>query len=337
MPEITEAGFYLSRRSFLISAGILLGELALEASPNPLILAAKQEKKYSDAYLRDGGLVVLPSHGTLYVASDFHGRVDDYTQWLRKTSLVERIRDDEDAYGVILGDVVDVKQGDPYAPHDGDQRILESIMKIQEDLGPEGKRFMLLQGNHEAVDVMLYELLKKGRISQAMIDDAYNFAKRMSKEHYTFLKDLPIATLGKQGVVCVHGGPSKKMSSPRQIAKMDKDVVDELQWNRPHYAFSSGYINKKEMSLIGYRFEDVDEFLKKMEESTLLITGHTTTRVLPKEDAHNGIGFYGKHQVLLETSYGADKGKGKYLSLDLSRRYKDNTELSPGKEIQSLG
>jgi hypothetical protein len=330
----------ISRRGFLINTGVVLGNFIVRSNSLGLDSLVKEpfaQKTFPDAYYREGGLVMLPSHGTAYVASDFHGRVDDFKKWLDRTNLVSRIKNNEDVYGIQLGDVTDVKPGDPYAPKDGDLRIVNMIIELENELRNEKNRFIYLQGNHESEDVRFYELIKKG----LMPDDVkkrvlleYNFVQKMTDAHSIFLKNLPVLAWGKNRTVYVHGGPSKKMRTPKDIIKQDEKVVRELQWNRPHLAFQ--YLGKDELERFGYDYNDVEAFLKKMDNATLLITGHTPTQLLPRVMVKDGVGFYGPHQVLLDTSYGTGKEGGKYLVIDLGKQYKDNTELRFDKEIMPL-
>ena len=57
---------------------------------------------------------------------------------------VERIEAGEDVYGLILGDAVDHKPGDPIFEPYGDVKIVDQIMKLQEQLGEE--RFIYIKG-----------------------------------------------------------------------------------------------------------------------------------------------------------------------------------------------
>ena len=61
---------------------------------------------YPNHLTRDGELVILPNHGTVYLGTDFHGKFHHFEQWLKQTALIEKIDSEEDVYGLILGDVV---------------------------------------------------------------------------------------------------------------------------------------------------------------------------------------------------------------------------------------
>ena len=96
---------------------------------------AKVLADYPNQVTRDGELVVLPDKGTVYVATDFQAQWSNFNRWLTQTKLVERIEAGEDVYGLILGDAVDHKPGDPIFEPDGDVKIVDRIMQLQEQLG----------------------------------------------------------------------------------------------------------------------------------------------------------------------------------------------------------
>ena len=52
------------------------------------IAQPKQLTQYPDQLTRDGHVLVLPDHGTVYIVSDLHAHWDDFNQWLRLTKLV---------------------------------------------------------------------------------------------------------------------------------------------------------------------------------------------------------------------------------------------------------
>ena len=91
--------------------------------------------------------LVLPDQGTVYVATDFHAQWSNFNRWLAQTNLVERIDAGENVYGLILGDAVDHKPGDPIFEPYGDVKIVDQIMQLQQRLGEE--RLIYIRGNHE--------------------------------------------------------------------------------------------------------------------------------------------------------------------------------------------
>ena len=90
---------------------------------------------YPNQVTRDGELVVLPDKGTVYVATDFQAQWSNFNRWLTQTKLVERIEAGEDVYGLILGDAVDHKPGDPIFEPYGDVKIVDRIMQLQGQFG----------------------------------------------------------------------------------------------------------------------------------------------------------------------------------------------------------
>ena len=130
--------------------------LTSTAIAQPKLLA-----QYPNQLTRDGHIVVLPDHGTIYIVSDLHAHWDDFNQWLQLTKLVERIQADEDVYGLILGDAVDYKPDEPRHPPYGDTRIVDRVMDLQKRLGDKGERIIYLRGNHEFAAADAYAMLKR--------------------------------------------------------------------------------------------------------------------------------------------------------------------------------
>jgi len=325
----------VSRRAFIAAvAAAAAGCRKAESGP----VAAPARAKYPDEYQRDGGLIILPSKGTLYIATDFHGRRRDFEAWLSRTGVVEKIKAGEDVYGLLTGDLVDCKPEDTQAEPDGDSLIVQRVMGIQRELGEKSNRFILLMGNHEAEVQRIYGILKEKagmtpRNQKAIVKalfsgeqgtyfDQFNFLERINDQQYAFLKDLPVAVLCKNGVVITHGGPTIE-GGLDAIVKKEEKPLEMLFWGRP-----TEY----------YKLEQVDAFLQMMEDSTLLVTGHTPLPSLPAPSViRDGVGMHGEHQVIVATSYGASSSAQKcYLVLDLARRYLSVNDLRVGKEILRL-
>ena len=95
--DTDRSGF--SRRTFL-------GTAAACAAPWS-VLAQEAQALYPDRFQIDGGLVVLPGKGKLYVASDFHSRWRQFQEWMDKTDLVARLKGDPDVAEVV--DLFDFK------------------------------------------------------------------------------------------------------------------------------------------------------------------------------------------------------------------------------------
>ena len=182
-----------------------------------------------------GELVVLPDKGIVYVATDFQAQWSNFDRWLTQTKLVERIEAGEDVYGLILGDVVDHKPGDPIFEPYGDVKIVDRIIQLQGQLGEE--RLIYLRGNHELASADTYAMLKKAgmnpdnrrdmiaRLYQT-IEGAYfkqfNFIERMTDEHYNYLINLPTVAIGKNGFIGVHAGTSRSAKNLADLVRPSK-------------------------------------------------------------------------------------------------------------------
>ena len=298
---------------------------------------AKVLPDYPNQVTRDGELVVLPDKGIVYVATDFQAQWSNFNRWLTQTRLVERIEDGEDVYGLILGDAVDHKPGDPIFEPYGDVKIVDRIMQLQQQLGEE--RLIYLRGNHELASADTYAMLKKAgmnpdnrrdmiaRLYQT-IEGAYfkqfNFIERMTDEHYNYLINLPTVAIGKNGFVGIHAGTSRSAKNLADLVRPSKKVLDELLWGRPAIVLRSGYTPSQTAG-----------FLKRI-GGRVLAVGHTPVGSLPKAAVGDGVARLGAHQIIFSTGYGAAPGVRSYLAIDLSKRYNAVTELKYGVEIHPL-
>jgi hypothetical protein len=304
---------------------------------NWAVAETKSLADYPNQVTRDGELVVLPDQGTVYVAADFHAQWSNFNRWLAQTNLVERIDAGENVYGLILGDAVDHKPGDPIFEPYGDVKIVDRIMQLQGQLGEE--RLIYLRGNHELASADAYAMLKKAgmdadnrrdmiaRLYQT-IEGAYfkqfNFLERMTDEHYDYLINLPTVAIGKNGFVGVHAGTSRSAKNLADLVRPSKRVLDELLWGRPSIVLRSGYTPSQ-----------TAEFLKRI-GGRVLAVGHTPVGAVPKDAVSDGVARLGMHQLIFSTGYGAAPGVRSYLAIDLSKRYNAVTELKYGAEIHPL-
>lgn len=298
---------------------------------------AKSLADYPNQVTRDGALVVLPDKGTVYVATDFQAQWSNFDRWLTQTKLVERIEAGEDVYGLILGDAVDHKPGDPIFEPYGDLKIVDRIIQLQAQLGAE--RLIYLRGNHEFASADAYAMLKKAGMNadnrRDMIAQLYqtahgayfkqfNFIERMTDEHYDYLTSLPTIAVGKNGFVGVHAGTSRSAKNLADLVRPSKKVLDELLWGRPTIVLRSGYTPSQ-----------TAEFLKRIGGQVLAV-GHTPLAAFSKDEVGDGVARLGKHQLIFSTGYGAEPGVRSYLTIDLSKRYNAVTELKYGAEIYPL-
>ncbi|MFI5380716.1 MAG: metallophosphoesterase, partial [Tepidisphaerales bacterium] len=337
----------ISRRAFL-------GAVAGACTAPWLTPALEAQTGYADRFQIDGGLVVVPAKGKMYVASDFHARWGQFREWMEKTDLVARLKGDADAYGLILGDAVDFKQGDREADADGDAKIIDRIRELQGTLGEAGKRLIYILGNHDYEATKYYEVMKArmqaGRTRMQALEEMYaaginvlqyNFLARITEEQQQYLLKVPVAVLCKNGVFAVHAGPAQNLKGIGDIVQRRPEVVERLVWGRPTMEstkeLTAGATTLPADAWNGlYAEADVAPFLKLMENSGLMISGHNPHGLFPKTMMHDGLAEYGQHQVILATSMGALADGRRHLVIDLGRRYGSVKDLVMGREIQKL-
>ena len=251
------------------------------------------------------------------------------------------MRNGDDVYGLIMGDVVDRKPGDSYAEDDGDTRIIERIREIQDNVNEQGERFLYIQGNHENRCAGIYEKLITDEAmtpsnQQEVVKNLFsgergsyyqqfNFVSRMNDDRYRYLKGLPVAVITENGIVGIHAGPSRSMSYPKDIIMMDEAVIDEILWSRP-----------VEVRKDGYDPGDLSTFLHRMNGSSMVVSGHTPLWNLPEELIRDNVGDYGGQQIILATSYGSEPAEKSFLVLDLKTAYESTSDLRAGEEIRLL-
>ena len=294
---------------------------------------------YPNHLTRDGELVILPDHGTVYLGTDFHGKFHHFEQWLKQTALIEKIDSEEDVYGLILGDVVDHKLTEPILDPDGDAKIVDQIRHFQQQLGIKGERLIYLKGNHELAATDAYAMLKKNGMDDSnrehLIDSLYrsaqgsyfqqfNAIERITDEQYEYLANLPVIAVGKRGMVAVHAGISPSALNISDLVHPSQTVLDQLLWGRPSVAMANGYTTSQTQS-----------FLKKI-GGTFLISGHTPLNYLPAKGLKNGVSLLDKGQLIFSTGYGAEPGVLSYLAIDLSQTYTSVSELKHKVEIHPL-
>jgi len=325
----------MSRREFLKGASLAGVSLLLSKNLVSETWQAIADVESVNEYRRIKDLVILPDKGTLYVSNDFHTRFKDFNLWLKRTNVVERIKNGEDVYGLILGDTVDKKPGDTEFERYGDSKIVDTLMRINDELGEMSYRLVYIRGNHEEAVIDLYEMLvKQGMNAQNRVRyvknvyrsalgayyQQFNFIERITDEQYRFLKSLPLAVKTKSGVIGLHAGPSTKAHNLDSLANPAKDIREDVLWERPGT----------------YSVNDTKRFLRQMENSNMLVVGHTPLVYLKKKSTQKGIGIVGDEQVILATSYGALPGKKSYLVLNLNTTYDNVHKLRVGREIRRL-
>jgi hypothetical protein len=213
-------------------------------------------------------------------------------------------------------------------------------MRIRGETGGEASRLVFLLGNHEYEVIKAYRLLRdergmtdsnRGELVKGLFEGKngsfyrqFNFLERITSEQFRFLETRPVLGVGEQGLLGVHGGPSKSIASLKDAVDRKAGVVDELVWSRP------SEIRKK-----GYTADDMDRFLH-LAGGRLMLSGHTPLGSLPESWIRHGVGVCHDRQIILATSYGSSGGAKSWLKLDLSRRFGKAGDLAPGKEIFPL-
>lgn len=300
---------------------------------------SKQLAQYPNQLTRDGHIIVLPDHGTVYMVSDLHAHWDDFNQWLRLTKLVERLQAGEDVYGLILGDAIDYKPDEPRHPPYGDILIIDRVIELQRQLGDKGKRLIYIRGNHEFAAADAYEMLKKQGMTiqnrphfiRALYDsplgsyyEQFNFIERMTDTHYEFLMNLPTVVIGRNGFVGVHAGPARFVRGLADLVDPNPKTLEELLWHRPTIAYRGGYT-----------LTHIKNFLENI-HGNLLVVGHTPISYFPLQNVRDGIATFGKSQLIFSTGYSGKPGIPAYIEIDLAETYSSVNALKLGVNIHHL-
>jgi len=303
------------------------------------IAAPKQISQYPDELTRDGHVVILPDHGTVYMVSDLHADWDDFNQWMQLTNLVARIQAGEDVYGLILGDAVDYKPDEPRHPPYGDIQIIDTVIELRRQLGEKGRRLLYIRGNHEFAAADAYAMLKRQGMTTQNRDqfirslydsplgayyEQFNFIERMTDTHYEFLMNLPTVVIAKNGFVGIHAGPPRTIRNLADLIDPSAKTLDEILWHRPVIAYSGGYTLKH-----------IDKFLKAV-HANLLIVGHTPIQYFPAKNVRDGIATFGDKQLIFSTGYSGLPGMPTYIEIDLAETYPSVYALKLGTNIHHL-
>ena len=288
------------------------------------IAQPKRLAQYPDQLTRDGHIVVLPDHGTIYIVSDLHAHWDDFNQWLQLTKLVERIQAGEDVYGLILGDAIDYKPDEPRHPPYGDTLIIDRVIELRRQLGDNGERLIYLRGNHEFAAADAYAMLKKQGMTAQNRDrfirllyesplgayyKQFNFIERMTDVHYEFLMNLPTVVIAKNGFVGIHAGPARSITNLTDLIDPGPKTLEELLWPRPVIAYPGGYT-----------LTHIENFLAAI-QANLLVVGHTPIHYFPTKNVRDGIATFGNNQLIFSTGYSGLPGVPTYIEIDLAESY----------------
>jgi UDP-2,3-diacylglucosamine pyrophosphatase LpxH len=178
----------------------------------------------------------------------------------------------------------------------------------------------------------------------------YDMIHRVQPCHLQYLARQPIlAVLEGASTLVTHAGPPKMSGvGARALRKeIENASRDELFESNATSYYASAYhqLLNNRFRARDYDLADVDDFLKVF-SSSLLVTGHTPhpylvdyARASPLEGCafRDGLGFVGKRQVVLCTSFGAfDASRKRYIELDLTRPYAGVDDLRSAIEIHPL-
>lgn len=306
------------------------------------MIAAAQTKdisQYPNQLTRDGHVVVLPNQGTVYIVTDLHAHWNDFNQWLQQTRLIERIKADEDVYGVMLGDSIDYKPNERPKPPYGDLQIVNRVIELKEQLTDKGERLIYLRGNHEFAAAEAYAMLKRAGMTeqnqalfiQKLYDSPtgsyyrqFNFIERMNDSHYNFLINLPTLVIGKKGFVAVHAGPAQSKVSLTDLIEPSTQTLDQILWDRP-----------KITGIGRYTFKHTENFLKGI-HGNFLVVGHTPINYFPTENINDGVARLDGKQLVFTTGYGGLRDGQTYIEIDLAQSYTSVDELKMGVNIHRL-
>lgn len=294
---------------------------------------------YPDQITQDGDLVILPAHGTVYLGTDFHGKLDFFERWLKESNLIDQIKAGRDVYGLILGDAIDHKLTEKIPDLQSDAKLVDRVMQLQRELGENGIRLIYLKGNHELAATEIYAMLKANgmndsnrkeliaslyRSPQGSYFQQFNFIERMNDEQYDFLSKLPVIAVGRNGLVAVHAGTSSTTTKLSDLVQPTEKILTQLLWGRPDFALSGGYTHLQTRG-----------FLEQI-GGQFLVVGHTPLSYLPTQSVRDGISRLHDQQVVFTSGHGAAPGASSYLSIDLSKTYSSVSEFKYGVEIHSL-
>ncbi len=178
----------------------------------------------------------------------------------------------------------------------------------------------------------------------------YDMIYRVQPRHLEYLAKQPILAVleGAQALV-THAGPPKMGGLTARALRKEIEGAsrEELFESSAQTYYASAYhqLLNNRFRARDYDITDVEDFTKTF-ACSLLVTGHTPHPYLvdyarsgPLEGCsfRDGLGFVGKKQVVLCTSFGAfDPSRKRYIELDLTRPYGGVDDLRSGFEVQPL-
>ncbi|MCD6410254.1 MAG: serine/threonine protein phosphatase [Candidatus Verstraetearchaeota archaeon] len=210
----------------------------------------------------EGGLVKLPSSGSLIVIGDLHGDWESFEFILRKSGVGLEEPLSKDLYLLFLGDYVD------RGLHSVE--VLQAILMLKKH---NPGNVALLRGNHEGPK----------DLPASPKDLPYLVVRKYPKEAPSLLERiqelfdcLHHAALLEGKYFFAHGGVPHKFSSVDEVAKAHelhpaREVLTELLWNDPQEGVGVAYSPRGAGYLFGL---DVTERALQILGAKVLIRGH---------------------------------------------------------------
>ena len=250
-------------------------------------------------------LIELPDKGRLIIVTDIHGDWDDWYFYTRKIWN----KDDEDCHILFTGDFIhNLNYG-----YDMSLDILDEIDRFYNL-----SNFHVLLGNHELMQIKKEDVYKN-EVNQTQdfvrhIEDRSEWTEEAFMTEIMYqetMKAYPWFARTKNGIFIMHAGPHdiamlKLKDNDKTLLSMDTtgwnktaiDILEDFIWARPWDDYTPSL---------------VDEFLETVDCHTMIV-GHTPVKY--------GYGVFG-NQIILSSSYGADKDRKSYIDIPLDADVKN--------------
>jgi hypothetical protein len=271
------------------------------------------------------GVLHLPNHGRLLVATDLQGNLRDFERIadLYRAAIVET---EGDAHLLFTGDLI-------HGPHLEPNEWPDFLGEYYRDESPAvvagferlrqrfPGRVHAILGNHEHAHIGGPHTAKFAADEVVLLENVVG--PREAAHLQDVFRSFPLVAVAPCGVVFTHGAPAAPIDSPADVlaARLDGldvdalpdifavPVIGPLLWARsapPHTA-------RKFLAAMG---------------GSVAIFGHD---VVPE-----GFERIGDEQMIVSTSFGVADSNKVYLDLELSARYRTVHDLNIGREILPL-
>jgi hypothetical protein len=271
------------------------------------------------------GVLRLPDHGRLLVATDLQGNLRDFERMvdLFRAATIET---EGDAHILFTGDLI-------HGPHLEPEEWPDFLGEYYRDESPavvEGfdelsrrfpGRIHALLGNHEHAHIGGPHTAKFAPDEVVLLEGAVG--PQAAARLRAIFRGFPLVALAPCGVVFTHGAPAAQIQSADEVlaARLDDidaetlhdifavPVVGPLLWARS----APAPVARRFLAAMGGR---------------IAIFGHD---VVPE-----GFERIGDEQMIVSTSFGVADQNKVYLDLELSARYETVHDLRVGAEILPL-